>query len=161
MTRSAAERPSSVGAAEAWLREEGFEMRRISVALLPVLIAALCGFTSDAGDLAPGPRVLRIVSAVSSGEVEFEGTVASVQSAGKVVVLGGKTPFEVELPPSLIVATVRAKSEGDKIYIELVEQRSEGELKLTGGQGPNVVLVEGLEPGVRMFTRTFASPTDE
>jgi hypothetical protein len=136
-------------------------MRRMSIAFLPMLIAALCGFSPSAGDLEPGPRMLRIVSPMSSGEVEFEGTVASVQSAGEVIVLKGKTPFQVELPPSLIVATVRAKSEGRSIHIELVEQRSGEELTLTGGQGPNVVLVEGIEPGVTMFTRTFANRMHE
>lgn len=136
-------------------------MRRISIAFLPVLIATFCGFTPDLRGPEPGPRTLRIVSPMSSEEVEFQGTVASVQSAGEIIVLRGETPFQVELPPSLIVATVRAKSEGRSIYVELVEERSGQELMLTAGQGPNVVLVEGLEPGITRFTRIFRNRPHE
>jgi hypothetical protein len=136
-------------------------MGRLSIASLLLLATVfIASSLALAGDN-PCPRMLRILSPLSEGEVEFEGTVASIQRAGEILVLKGKTPYEIELPASVIVATIRERSGRKSIIVELVEQRSDGDEVLASGKGPNVVLLEGLESPVTSFARTFANAAHE
>jgi hypothetical protein len=116
-------------------------MRKVGMAALIVLACAF--LTSAPGAVTPLPKTLlfRVTSATQGQESKFEGTLAYSTVPPVYRLIGGRTPYELEIPnTNNIGAILKANDENVRLAVEVVERADSPKIKMRWESG-HVVIV--------------------